>query len=207
MCNSLSRRQNILNKGHFHILIVHVVAAYFENQAFNVAGNFLFWYWFNHLGHGHLQPFISSSWKKPEFMWNSLERAYWKAYIGAWKMSRASKRPETTWLSPVAPSLWSSPWTAAKWARRLHFLAWNDPIKSNPCRGSWPSALQLGPKTQGTVRPDWRIHSCTAPPDERKIENRIAGHFNRTDIPFYGPAQACTTQGRQDQQQGLWWWQ
>lgn len=51
----------VLNKGHFYILSIFVIATNFENQTANVAGNLFLWDSFNHLRHGHFHSLLSPS--------------------------------------------------------------------------------------------------------------------------------------------------
>ena len=52
-CSSLSYRQSILNKGHFHILAFFVIATDLKNEAANMIGDFLFGNVFHDLRHFH----------------------------------------------------------------------------------------------------------------------------------------------------------
>ena len=51
----------VLNKGHFHVLSIFVIAANFENQTANVAWNLFLWDSFHHLRHGHFHSLLSPS--------------------------------------------------------------------------------------------------------------------------------------------------
>ena len=51
----------VLNKGHFHVLSIFVIATNFENQTANVAWNLFLWDSFNHLGHCHFHSLLSPS--------------------------------------------------------------------------------------------------------------------------------------------------
>ena len=51
----------VLNKGHFHILSIFVIATNFENQTANVAWNLFLWDSFHHLRHGHFHSLLSPS--------------------------------------------------------------------------------------------------------------------------------------------------